>query len=72
MPNKKTVKIVHPDLELEGEIVVSAISAWERNGWTVVDDGDSETATEQTPVEVPVNEKPEPIQPFVPKHPLTD
>jgi hypothetical protein len=42
MPKTKMVKITKDDQE--AEVLKSAVRAWERNGWTVVDDGDSEDA----------------------------
>jgi hypothetical protein len=30
----------------EGQCMPSAVKTWERNGWTVVDDGSSESAPE--------------------------
>lgn len=40
MPKPKFVKITKDGLE--GEVVKSALPAWERNGWTAVDDESSE------------------------------
>ena len=31
---------------VEGQCMPAAVKAWERNGWTVVDDGSSESAPE--------------------------
>lgn len=41
MPKPKKVKIKKDGVT--GECLASAVTAWERNGWTVVDDGNSET-----------------------------
>jgi len=40
MSKQRFVKITKDDLQ--GECLPSAVDAWERNGWTVVDDGVSE------------------------------
>jgi hypothetical protein len=39
---KKAIKIRHTESGLEGEIMPSSLRAWERNGWTAVEDGSSE------------------------------
>jgi len=40
MPKTKMIKIKKGDIE--AECLRSAVPAWERNGWTVVDDGTSD------------------------------
>jgi hypothetical protein len=54
MPRSRQVKIVNGDLV--GYCLESAVSTWERNGWTRADDGSSEEEVEQTeyPIETQV------------------
>jgi hypothetical protein len=33
---------------MDAEVMPTAVPAWERNGWTVADDGSSEEAVEET------------------------
>jgi len=40
MTNRRYVKLEKDGIE--GECLPSAVEAWKRNGWTVVDDGTSE------------------------------
>ena len=48
MPKQKTFKITKDvdGEELEGTILQESIPVYEDRGWTVVDDGDSETVSE--------------------------
>lgn len=53
MPRQETFKVTQ-DIDgetLEGEILAESIDVWERNGWTVVEDGDSESNSETVAVE---------------------
>lgn len=43
--------------EVEGRCVPSALPIWKRNGWTVVDDGDSEDGAES-----PAPDSAEPVE----------
>lgn len=47
MSNKKYVQIEKDGIQ--GECLPSAVKTWEANGWTVVDDGDSENGSEVEP-----------------------
>lgn len=40
MARPKFVAIVHEESGLVGKCLPESLSAWERNGWTAVDDGD--------------------------------
>jgi hypothetical protein len=51
---RPTVKIKHGDFE--ADVSPRAAKAYERNGWTVVDDGSSE------PEAAPVEEEPKPAK----------
>lgn len=56
MPRSKQIKITK-DGE-EGYALASSLPAWERNGWTVADDGSSEEEAEVTehPIETQVED----------------
>jgi hypothetical protein len=41
MARPKKIAIEHKDLGLESEVLEESLPAWESNGWTRVDDGDS-------------------------------
>lgn len=43
MPRAKEVKITKDGLE--GRVLPSSVAAWERNGWTVEDDGSNEPSS---------------------------
>ncbi len=42
----KRIKIRHEETGDEGTCMPSALPVWERNGWTAVEDGSSEEASE--------------------------
>lgn len=46
MPRAKQIRMTNGDLE--GYVLRESVDAWERNGWTVADDGDSEGTDEVT------------------------
>lgn len=43
MPKQREVKILHKESGSEGYCLESAVDTWVENGWTVADDGDSDT-----------------------------
>lgn len=58
MSNLKEVTIANGDLR--ARVLVQTLSTWQRNGWTVVDDGDSEKSGQEPAVPV---EKPKATEP---------
>lgn len=40
MARPKKICIVHKESKLHSCVLPSTLAAWERNGWTAVDDGD--------------------------------
>lgn len=42
MAKQTKIKIYHEETNLIGQCLPSALGAWQANGWTVVDDGDSD------------------------------
>lgn len=51
MPRARQIKMTNGDEE--GFVLAESVAAWERNGWTVADDGDSEEeqAVTENPLE---------------------
>ena len=55
MANQKTRYIsIKSEDGVEGRILNESLPAWERNGWTVVDDGSSESGQEPESEDAPV------------------